>query len=152
MADPSELSCVRLKDTYKALGLALSVLSKTEPYDRYPFGGLVRTVMGEIQRGHYVLTLEGRRVLGYAGWALCRPETAEAWVAGRAVPCYEDCLNGPCPVLVTFHSKSRAATFRQIRHMRQLYPGARIYFRRDYAGRSRSAQVLNLGRGAAPAT
>lgn len=149
MADASELNCIRLKDPFKALGHALSLLAKVDPYARYPFGSLVRTVFGQIQRGHYVLTLEGRAVVGYGGWALCSPETAAAWVEGGSVPAYEDCLDGPCPVLVTFHSKSRAATFRQIRHMREIYPGTRVYFRRDYAARWRTASVANVTPGRA---
>ena len=150
--DPAtgELRCIRLRDAYKAAGLALSALSKVEPYARYPFGNLVRTVMGQINRGHYVLTLEGQVVVGYAGWVLCAPEVAEARVAGRAVPPYEQCVDSPNPVLVTFLARHRAATFRQIRRMRELYPGRRVYFRRDYAGRSRDGRVLNLGRAGGP--
>ena len=140
------LRCTQLSDPYKALGLALSALSKVQPYARYRFGELTGTVMGQIQRGHYVFTLKDRLLVAYGGWALCTPEVAQAWIAGRSVPDYEACKNGPNPVLVTFMSKSRTATFRQIRHMRALYPGREIFFRRDYAGqRARTASVLNVG-------
>ncbi len=148
MEDPADLRCTKLADPYKVLGLALSALSKVEPYASYKFGELTGTVMGQIQRGHYVFTLKDRLLVGYGGWALCTPEAARAWLAGRAVPDYQACLDGPNPVLVTFHSKSRAATFKQIRHMRALYPGREIFFRRDYAGRrTRIASVVNVGLG-----
>ena len=146
MTDQASLTCAQLADPYKALGLALSALSKVEPYAGYKFGELTGTVMGQIQRRHYVFTFQDKLLVGYGGWALCAPETARAWLAGQAVPDFRACLDGPNPVLVTFHAKSRAATFVQIRHMRRLYPGREIFFRRDYAGRrTRIASVVNVG-------
>ena len=68
------------------------------------------------------------------------------------MPDYAACLDGPNPVLVTFHSKSRAATFKQTRHMRALYPGREIFFRRDYGKRTRIASVRNVEQDAPPGT
>lgn len=139
------LRCIRLDDPYRALGLAANMLAKVEPYAQYRMDGLIPTLMAEIQRGHYLFTLKGERVLGYAGWALCTPELARAWVEGRYKPNYAECVNGSAPVLVTFHSKSRAATVLQIRYLRSLYPGQEVFFRRYYGdGHSRHARVLNV--------
>ncbi len=149
----SGLRCIRLDEPYKALGLAVNMLAKVEPYAHYCMDGLIPTVMAEIQRGHYCFTLQDKRVLGYAGWALCTPEVARAWVEGRYKPNSAECLNGSAPVLVTFHSKSRTATFVQIRYLRSLYPGQEVFFRRDYAnGRWRQTKVLNVGASAPEAT
>lgn len=146
MTDPADLTCAQLSDPYKALGLALSALSKVEPYAGYKFGELTGTVMGQIQRRHYVFTFQDKLLVGYGGWALCTPEVARAWLDGAAVPDYQACLDGPNPVLVTFLSKRREATFKQIRYMRARYPGREIFFRRDYAGRrTRIASVMNVG-------
>lgn len=67
------------------------------------------------------------------------------WTARRS-PIYQACLEGPSPVLVTFLSKRREATFKQIRYRRARCPGREIFFRRDYAGRrTRIASVRNVG-------
>ena len=143
---PPGLRCIRLDEPYKALGLAANMLAKVEPYAHYRTDALIPTLMAEIQRGHYCFTLQGERVLAYAGWALCTPEVARAWVVGQYKPDYDECLTGSAPVLVTFHSKRRAATLLTIRYLRSLYPGQEVFFRRDYAdGQSRHARVLNVG-------
>jgi hemolysin-activating ACP:hemolysin acyltransferase len=140
------IRCIQFKDSYKALGLAISMLSKIEPYGQYRLNKLVPTLFGEIRRGHYAFAVRGEEVIGYSGWALCSQEVAREWVAGRYKPSYEECVGGICPVLVTFHSKHKAATWPLIRYMRSLYPGQEVFFTRDYAGRkSRDARVLNVG-------
>ncbi len=58
--------------------MAVNLLRHTEPFSTYAFGPFAGNLMGQIKRKHYVFTLEGKRVLGYAGWALCDPEIAEA--------------------------------------------------------------------------
>ena len=146
MDDKPALRSFQLGDPYKALGLAANILSKVEPYGHYRMDVLIPTLWAEIQRGHYVFTRQDETVIGYAGWALCDPEVARAWVEGRYTPNYQECVDGSAPVLLTFHSKSRTATVRQIRHMRSLYPGQEVFFRRDYAsGLSRHAKVMNIG-------
>lgn len=126
-----------------ALGMAVNLLRFAEPFAGYAFGPFAGNLMGQIRRKHYLFTLSGKRVLGYAGWALCTPEVAEAWLAERYTPRFEECLDGPVFVGLTWFSATPEACFFQARTLRRLFPGQSGLWRRDYGDRRRRARVYN---------
>ena len=70
---------------------------------------------------------------------------AEAWVGGDTTPAYNDCLEGPCLVAMTFHAKSRRVTFYQARKGRELNANCKIYIPREYTDNrpAKSRSVFN---------
>ena len=127
-----------------ALGMAVNLLRRAEPFSGYAFGPFAGNLMGQIKRGHYFFTLAGKRVLGYAGWALCEPEVAEAWLAERYLPTFEECERGPVWVGLTWFAATPEACWFQARVLRRMHPGQRGLWRRDYGARKRNVAVVNV--------
>lgn len=134
-AGPPErgLSCHRFSDPLAALGRAVNLLHKVEPFASMKMADLVSTLAGQVNRRHYLFAVKDRRIAGYIGWALCDEALGRAWVAGGRMPSYEECLDGDAFVLMTFHAESRAVSFRLIRQCRTLYPNRNAIFSRLYA-------------------
>ncbi len=138
-----KLQCTRHPNQVQALGMAVNLLRNVKPFSAYAFGPFISNLMGQIRRRHYVFTLQGKQVVGYAGWALCDPEIAEAWLERRRMPSYEECVDGECWIGLTFYAASREVCFFQARHIRNLYPGCKVVFRRDYGERRRGTRLSN---------
>ena len=145
-SDPtsSELEIRRHESDIHALGMVVNLLRFTEPFTGYAFGPFTGNLMGQIRRKHYFFTLEGKRIVGYAGWALCQPDVAEAWLAESYEPKYEECLDGPVFVGLTWFSTESKVSFHQARVLRRLFPNQTGLWRRDYGDRRRRARVYNL--------
>ncbi len=139
-----KLECRRHSSDIHALGMAVNLLRHTAPFSSYAFGPFAGNLMGQIKRQHYVFTLQGKRVLGYAGWALCDPEVAEAWLEGRYMPTFEECEKGACWVGLTWHAATRAACLFQARYLRDRFPKRNGLWRRDYGDRRRQVRVTNV--------
>ena len=139
------LCCVQLDDDARAFHAAVQLLRRVEPFLHYPFGDLSATLLSQLRRRHYALTVQGERVVGYAGWALCDRDMARDWVEDRRVPTTAETLAGSTVVIMTFCALIRPAVFVQLRHIRELYPGTEFYFRRAYQdARSRPGRLLNM--------
>jgi len=124
--------------------MAVNLLRRMEPFSSYAFGPFAGNLMGQITRKHYIFTLQGNHVVGYAGWALCAPEVAEAWLAERYLPKYEECVDGASWVGLTWYSEDDRVCRQQARHIRGLYPNRKALWRRDYGDRRRGARVVNV--------
>jgi hemolysin-activating ACP:hemolysin acyltransferase len=142
-AAPAPLEIRRHDSDIHALGMAVNLLRFSEPFSGYAFGPFAGNLMGQIRRKHYFFTLSGKQVLGYAGWALCSAEVAEAWLAERYTPRFEECVDGPVFVGLTWFSAAPRVSFFQARALRRLFPGQRGLWRRDYGARRRRAEVFN---------
>ena len=61
-------------EAVQALGVAAHFVAKFDTFGRFPAADLVRTLNGQINRGHYLFALDASadpaRVIGYFGWAL----------------------------------------------------------------------------------
>lgn len=82
-----------------ALGLAVEYLMKKPAFARIPFGHWSRVLTGQIKRGHYTFVIEGKRVVGFGGWALMTEAEAEAWVNGRPGATEVSGTTGDCIVV-----------------------------------------------------
>ena len=143
MSAESALKCRRFKDPVVAFGRAVNLLMRTQPFASYPFGKFSKVLLGQIQRGHYVFTIDGDTPVGYVGWAMCTEAVARAWLEEHRVPRYEECNGGDCWVGITFYAATREACFFQARHLRQRYPDAKAMGIRDYGERRRPAIARN---------
>jgi hemolysin-activating ACP:hemolysin acyltransferase len=126
------LESKRFEKPTEALGCATLLLSTARPFDRMRFGALARALNGQIHRGHYLFAAQGRRLVGYVGWALCTEEVGRGWAHGRYRPSHEDCLAGDCFVGLTWYGESPRITFFLMRRCRALYPGVKVFGRREY--------------------
>lgn len=81
------LRLVRPANPAAALGLATSHLMTKPAFAQLRFGAWSRVLVGQVNRGHYRLVMDGdHQVHGFLGWALCSEAAAEAWLAGRDLP------------------------------------------------------------------
>lgn len=143
MSSESDLQCRRFKDPVVAFGRAVNLLMRTEPFATYPFGRFSKVLLGQIQRRHYVFTIDGDEPVGYVGWAMCTEAVAQAWLEQQRVPRFEECRGGDCWVGITFYAATREVCFFQSRHLRQRYPDVKAMGIRDYGTHRRSAVTRN---------
>ncbi|MDP6344566.1 MAG: hypothetical protein QF578_24570 [Alphaproteobacteria bacterium] len=76
MTEP--LKCSRAENDMVALGVAANMLIAAPPFDGMRARDLIGTLLGQISRRHYVFTVQGDQILGYAGWALCAEDIGRA--------------------------------------------------------------------------
>ena len=140
----------RFEKESEALGCATLLLSGARPFEGMRFGGLARTLNGQIHRGHYLFAARGRKLVGYAGWALCAEEVGRAWAEGRYHLSHEESVDGNCFVGLTWYGESPRINFFLMRQCRTLYPGVKVFGRREYGdGRPpRPMEWVNPTRGA----
>ena len=87
MFDPApSLAAHRPSDPMAALGAAAAFLAARPPFDAFPAGALLRTLRGQVRRGHYLMLVEGARLRAYAGWALLTPAEEAALLNQGSVP------------------------------------------------------------------
>ena len=113
MSEP--LKCSRAQSDMVALGIAANMLHNSPPFDGLSAKDFIGTLLGQISRKHYVFTMRGEEILGYAGWALCSEEIGRAWAEGRYKPKYEESVDGPCVTVLTFYADTPEATWFQAR-------------------------------------
>lgn len=113
-----------------ALGLAANFVARHEPFSRFPAADLVRTLSGQVHRGHYHFALDDSgkpaRVLGYFGWALYDDEEAERFATTGAAPPGERASGGTVLWVMTAAAVDRAAFFTLVKATRALYPDHRV--------------------------
>lgn len=137
------MHCRQLDDSALALGQAVDLLRRVQPFAAYTFGKLANVLMGEIRRRHYVFTFDDETPVGYAGWALCDEAIARAWIEQQYVPTFAECSTGDSWVGITFFAATKEACLFQARWCRAQYPGLKVFGIRDYGRRSRQSTVRN---------
>ena len=139
MANPELRTLCQFADSAEALGRAVNLLQRVEPFASYHFGRFSNVLQGQIRRRHYVFAIAEGRAAGYAGWALCDEEVARAWLERQRIPTMEECRDGACLLGLTFYAVDQATCRRLTRYCRTLYPGKSIFGIRDRGGRQRMA-------------
>ena len=99
MAEEPELEVRTYKNQAQALGLAVNYLMKKPVFARLPFGHWSRVLVGQVNRGHYLFAWRGKKLVGFAGWAIMKKEDAENWLAGGSPSGEEVGHGGNCVVL-----------------------------------------------------
>lgn len=123
-----------LPGRWPALGVALHFLSRHEPFARFPAAALVRTVSGQVERGHYRVATVGDRVVGYLGWALYDAAVAERFAATMQPPDDRLAQGRDVVWILTAASHGADALLPMYRAVRALYPGLRLMGVRHKAG------------------
>jgi hemolysin-activating ACP:hemolysin acyltransferase len=133
-APAPQLRLFRPANPGMALGLAVSHLMTKPAFARQAFGTWSRVLVGQVNRGHYYLVLDGcERVVGFLGWALTSETNAEAWVHGRASFSDADAHAGDCVVFNAWAADDGAVHRVILRAARAVVRDHRlIYFKRHY--------------------
>jgi len=135
----------QLSEETTALGQAVNLLRRKKPFSSYPFGRFANVLTGQIRRRHYLFTFEENIPVGYVGWALCNEEAARAWIENRQVPSFAECCDGNCWVGITFYAESPKICQAQVRHLKKLYPGYKVFGIRDYGDREKRVVIDSKG-------
>ena len=118
-------------DPVYAFGKAVNLLRRVAPFSAYGFGKLSGVLMGQIRCGHYVFTVAEENAVGYVGWAMCDAQIAQAWIDGKYVPSFDECVDGDSWVGIIYYAASRAVCFFQARYCRNVYPNKKAFGIRD---------------------
>jgi hypothetical protein len=133
---PTGLQLVRHTDPAAALGLAVSHLMTKPAFAQLTFGSWSRVLVGQINRGHYVLARDATgRTCGFLGWALTDEAAAMDWLGGAEAiapsNAAQDCIvlnawsgeNDAINRLLLDAARSAAAPYRLIFFKRQYTDG-----------------------------
>ena len=125
---------VKVANPATALGLAVSHLMLKPAFAKLQFGDWSRILVGQINRGHYLLAVDAQeRVVGFMGWLLTAQDKAEAWVEDRRGLSFEDSRAGDCVVINAWSADSNAITRAILRHARRAFADkAMVYYKRHY--------------------
>lgn len=137
----ARLRAVRPRDPRAALGMAVSYLMTDPVFARLPFGQWARVLVGQVNRGHYLLVLEGGKVVGFVGWAFASRDKAEAWLSRNVDLASEDTKAGDCVLINAWKASSRPAHRFMVDAFRHVIRGKEtVYARRFY----RDARVRSV--------
>jgi hemolysin-activating ACP:hemolysin acyltransferase len=136
------LRAVRMEDPHAALGVAVRLFLDEPNFSRLTFGHWGNTLLGQIQRNHYHLIIQGNEVVGFLGWCLTDEVRAEAWAGGADVP-FEFSKAGDCMIINAWVARTAAVNRFVLNEARSIANGKEwIYFKRYYAdGRVRPMKL-----------
>lgn len=127
----------KLPDPWTALGPAAHFVARHEPFGRFAAADLIRTLSGQVHRGHYLFALDTAarpaRVVGYFGWALYDDAEAERYAATGVPPARERKEGGSVLWILTAAADTRPAFFALVKATRALYPDHRVMAVRNKA-------------------
>lgn len=124
-----------------ALGLAASFLATRRPFSIQPTQQFIGTLLGQIERKHYLITLEDQKVIGFLGWGLCSMEVAEAWANAEKTPTFAECNGGDTVLLFSVAATSAKVVRAQRKALKERYPDYPLIGRRVKGGKARPLRV-----------
>lgn len=135
---------VRYKDPHKALGLSVALTMRHAAFSELPFGVWARVLVGQVNRGHYLVLLVDGVPQGFGGWFPARKADAEAWLnSGKDIAAAPD-DEADCGVVNAFVAPSAAATrFLRDAMLREAPTLGTLYWKRVKGGRRRLTRVAN---------
>jgi hemolysin-activating ACP:hemolysin acyltransferase len=144
-AAEERLRAIRVKDSCRALGMAVSFLMTEPSFARLPFGAWTSVLIGQINRKHYLFAVKGNRVVGFVGWHQTDEAGAERWLAGKDELRNGGAPAGDCLLINAWKSTSADVNAFLINELRGFGSAAglrRIYAKRFYPdGRVRRVKL-----------
>jgi hemolysin-activating ACP:hemolysin acyltransferase len=133
-AGPSpSLQAVRDANAYAALGRAVSYLMTKPNFAALKFGQLSRMLTGQINRKHYFLATDGKKIVGFAGWALVDEAGAKLWLEGGGDMGSAECLGGDCMVINAWAADNNSVNRFVLHELRKYAVGCKAaYAKRFY--------------------
>lgn len=127
----------------QALGFAVSYLMTKPAFACLPFGHWSRVLVGQINRGHYLIASDGERIVGFIGWALTTQEKGDMWLAEQGELAFEDSKAGEILLINAWAAESNDVTQVILNQLREIGQTQKmIYFKRLYPdGRTRPVRL-----------
>lgn len=140
---PSRLRLVAGLPPEVALGRAAAHLMRHKAFAAAPFGHIVRSLVGQVNRGHYAFVADREATVGFLGWARAPRALAEAWLAGERPLADAEARAGDCALLNYVQADRPEVSRFLLASAPRLLPGVRtIYARRHYPdGRVRPVRL-----------
>jgi cytochrome P450 len=140
----------KLPPSLESFGIAVDFLSRFAPFTTSEVGAFTRAVRRQILRGEHVIGWDGKELIAYAGWLPTMEEAARKWLAdgGELKPAD---AGADAVALTTVATTKDDAVLGLMREARELNPGLRVFFKRNYGEGERPARkaaVLNRTTGA----
>jgi hemolysin-activating ACP:hemolysin acyltransferase len=139
----TELKVVTFQNRSMALGLAVEYLMKKPAFAKLPFGHWSRVLTGQIRRGHYVFVTDGKRILGFGGWAAMSEAEAEAWISAAPGATEVPGDSGDCAAINAWAADTPAANdLLYAEAMKRTKDFRMVYAKREYEdGRTRPLRL-----------
>lgn len=115
-----------LPGRFQALGVALHFLARRPPFAGFTADQLVRTVDAQLVRGHARFAVEGKRVVGFLGWALYDREDALGFARTGVPPDDAKAMGRDVVWVLTAAATGPRVLLALIEELRRLYPGRRV--------------------------
>lgn len=114
-----------------ALAAALTYFSRHEPFRSQPLHIMVGTVSSAIARGDFGFAMRGRKIVGFACYAVSTEAIVRDWIGGGEAP-GDVVPDGDVVVMLQAAFDDRESTFASLRHMASLHPGKRYVQKRHH--------------------
>jgi hemolysin-activating ACP:hemolysin acyltransferase len=146
LSTPSDISNIRILtrlNPAQALGLAVSYLMTKPAFSCLPFGHWSRVLVGQINRGHYLIVSKGESTVGFLGWALTTEEKGNMWLAGQRELSFEDSQAGEILLINAWAAETNDVTQVILKRLREIGRAQKmVYFKRFYPdGRTRPGRL-----------
>ena len=100
----------RLKTPDAALAVMVQLSMRAPAFAEQRFGTWARVLIGQVNRGHYVILLQDSQPVGFGGWFPARRRDAEAWLQREVdIPVAAE-SEADCAVINGFMAPSPEAT------------------------------------------
>ena len=120
------LTVLPLSGHLSRLGVATHFVARLEPFAGFRSADLVCTLNAQIEREHCLFALDGKRVVGYLGWALYDAAVAAPFARGGAPPPNALAHGRDVAWILTAAAVHPAALMALARTLRAQYPGMRV--------------------------
>jgi hemolysin-activating ACP:hemolysin acyltransferase len=131
--EQSQRRAGKIEQPHAALGYVVAYLMTKLAFAKQPFGFWSRVLVGQINRGHYFLMFEGKKVVGFAGWALTTKDKAEDWLNDVRDFTFAESNIGDTLVVNAWAADSTDIHRAMVDHYRTIItPYRSMYFKRAY--------------------
>jgi hemolysin-activating ACP:hemolysin acyltransferase len=144
-AEPrGNLRAFRMAAPEQALSVLVQLSLSAPAFSSQRFGTWARVLIGQVNRGDYLILSQDGRPVGFAGWFLARKADAEAWLEHEVDIPVAPAEEADCAVLNAFMAPSPDATrYLHETCMKQAPMISMIYAKRVKQGKRRLARVPN---------
>jgi hemolysin-activating ACP:hemolysin acyltransferase len=143
-APRGDLRVFRLSAPEAALSILVQLSLSAPAFSSQRFGTWARVLIGQVNRGDYLILSQNGRPVGFAGWFLARKADAEAWLEHEVDIPVAPAEVADCAVLNAFMAPSPEATrYLHETCMTQAPTISMIYAKRVKQGRRRLVRVPN---------
>jgi len=120
------LSISALAGHWNRLGIAAHFVARVEPFASFRSADLIGTLNAQIEREHCLFALDGKRVVGYLGWALYDAAVAAPFARGGSPPPNSLAHGSDVAWILTAAAMHDSALLTMVRALRARYPGLRV--------------------------